>query len=99
MLKHKYHTLIAAWALGLDRFASGSLGFVGFCKACRGMGWEKDLKPLWKALDKDNSGTITLEEVDPVSFKPLMALRTHLEMCFGCVSDAWHGLSGGLSKE
>ena len=35
LLKYKYGDLVAAWALGLDRFAAGRLGFNTFCKACR----------------------------------------------------------------
>merc|ERR1719399_420552 len=95
LLKYKYGDLVAAWALGLDRFAAGRLGFNTFCKACRSIGYEGNVSRLYKAMDLDKSGTICLRELDPDCYDVFDKFRDHLEIHYGSVEQAWYEISAG----
>merc|ERR1719240_848063 len=64
LLRHRYGTTVAAWALGLDRIGAGRISWTMFCKGCRAIGFVGNFKKVWKALDVDGSGVITLDELD-----------------------------------
>ena len=44
---------------------NGKLTFGEFCVAARYLGYSGSLKQLWKSLDTDNSGSISIRELDP----------------------------------
>eukprot|EP00928_Gymnodinium_smaydae_P082118 TRINITY_DN6552_c0_g1_i1.p2 TRINITY_DN6552_c0_g1~~TRINITY_DN6552_c0_g1_i1.p2 ORF type:complete len:248 (-),score=54.10 TRINITY_DN6552_c0_g1_i1:52-795(-) len=60
----KYRSIPVAWR-EMDPQQNGRIGFLDFCRACRHLGWNSESRLLWEALDTDEDGFITLEDVDP----------------------------------
>ena len=58
-------TIYRAWRMGLDKSSRGCMSFMEFTSAARGVGYSGNIKKLWFELDDDNSGIISLEELDP----------------------------------
>ena len=46
---------------------SGKLSYVEFSKAMSGMNYKTNFKQLWKDMDDDNSGTVSLVWLAPSS--------------------------------
>lgn len=46
-----------------------------FLRAAVKLGWAREAKDLWRALDKDESGTASLDELDPVAGHPRDQLK------------------------
>merc|ERR1719486_580674 len=63
-LIHRYGTITAAWRHGLDFSSTGKVSFIEFCKACRNMGVQTDVRKIFRELDEDDSGIITFNEID-----------------------------------
>ncbi|CAE8634482.1 unnamed protein product, partial [Polarella glacialis] len=64
-LKRHYGPLFRAWRKCLDHDGSMTLQRAELFKACKAINWKGDARALWKALDHDNSGATTIEELDP----------------------------------
>lgn len=79
LCKRRYFNLCRAWRLLLDPPGEGRVAFVPFCKAARSMGFA-NVAILWKHLDLNSSGFITLDEWDPPAHRCLMELR---QICIG----------------
>lgn len=93
-LKKVFGSIIAGWrALDLDR--NGRLSFYEFCNACRRMGYHGNLKQLWKQLDVNLNGFVSLAEIDPVAGQALGTFKLHLMKHYGDMLTAW---TTGLDK-
>ncbi|CAK9078719.1 RNA-dependent RNA polymerase 1 (AtRDRP1) (RNA-directed RNA polymerase 1) [Durusdinium trenchii] len=57
-------SLIRAWRMSLTEGDAMLLHKGAFFKACVNIKWRTDVKGLWEQLDRDNSGTIGIEELD-----------------------------------
>lgn len=64
-LRSKYGPLFRAWRRVLDLDGTMLLQRAELFKACRQLGWQGNVRSLWKALDTDNSGYCSFEELDP----------------------------------
>lgn len=64
-LQRKYGNLIRAWRQALSQTDSMVLSKLHFLKAAARLGFAKESKELWKALDKDDSGQASIDELDP----------------------------------
>merc|ERR1719446_401130 len=64
MLIVKYGSLFAAWRHGLDVDHNGVVTRADFANACRHLG-VKSVTGLWKTLDENENGQISLFEIDP----------------------------------
>jgi len=104
-LGRKYGNLLRAWRMGLDTDGSGKLSFVEFCNAARAEGFAGNLKALWKEMDSDGEGFVSMAEFAPDvaalvdSF--MKCLKHHGE---GSIIKAWKkhldtDKSGSVSKE
>lgn len=65
LLERKFGTVLRAWRKALDTDGNGRLSYIEFCSACRALGYAGNVKTLWKILDDDNSGHISIKELDP----------------------------------
>ncbi|CAE6960999.1 CLIC1 [Symbiodinium sp. CCMP2592] len=88
-LSRKFRTLVAAWRQGLDADADGRLRFPEFCNACKRLGYRGRLKTVWRALDTNNVGYLTLGHIDRVAEEGLDDFRSFLEDNFRTLDDAW----------
>eukprot|EP00746_Dinoflagellata_sp_MGD_P012314 gnl/MRDRNA2_/MRDRNA2_126214_c0_seq1.p1 gnl/MRDRNA2_/MRDRNA2_126214_c0~~gnl/MRDRNA2_/MRDRNA2_126214_c0_seq1.p1 ORF type:complete len:756 (-),score=177.25 gnl/MRDRNA2_/MRDRNA2_126214_c0_seq1:24-2291(-) len=88
-LKKKFSSYLRAWRLVLDVDGSMSVQRHELFKAVSDLGWHGDVRLLWRALDKDDSGTTSLEEFDLVAASQLAALKDFIETKFGNASNAF----------
>merc|ERR1719271_822670 len=65
ILKRRYGSIYRAWRQGLDTSGDGKLSFTEFTDACRAIGYAGHVRKLWGELDDDDSGVISLAELDP----------------------------------
>jgi hypothetical protein len=61
----RYGSIVQAWTEVLDTSGDGQLDYKEFLAACRIIGFEGSLKKVYRELDKDGSGQISLNELDP----------------------------------
>merc|ERR1719353_1591103 len=105
VLTRKYGNLLRAWTMGLDSDGSGKLSFVEFCNSARLEGFAGNLKSLWKEMDADGEGFVTLEEFAPEIAKLVTGFKTFLrEKHEGSLCKAWKrsldlDKSGSISQE
>lgn len=86
---HNYGSLVRAWRLGLDVENRGQLCFNEFCESCKRIGFRGRLRTLWKQLDSESVGYITLATLDPQTQAALDDLRSFLEENYRTIDDAW----------
>jgi Ca2+-binding EF-hand superfamily protein len=60
----RFGTILRAWRKGLDVSGDGKLSNTEFTTACRAIGYNGNITKLWHELDDDNSGIISLKELD-----------------------------------
>jgi len=88
-LGRKFRNLVAAWRQGLDIDADGRLRFPEFCTACKRLGYRGKLKTLWRALDTNSVGFLTLGHLDKLAESGLEDFRSFIEDNFRTLEDAW----------
>ena len=81
-LRVKYGNLITAWYV-LDRHQKGRLNLRDFCDAVRDLGWKGPLKKIFNLLDVDDSGSVSLDELDPQGAKMIRNFNAHVKGVFG----------------
>lgn len=74
-LRKSYRLMWHAWRKALDLDGSMTLQRAELFKVCRQLGWQGDARLLWQAMDFDNSGVTTLEELDPECAQKLALFR------------------------
>eukprot|EP00397_Hematodinium_sp_SG-2012_P001496 GEMP01001499.1.p1 GENE.GEMP01001499.1~~GEMP01001499.1.p1 ORF type:complete len:1211 (+),score=204.26 GEMP01001499.1:238-3870(+) len=89
ILKAKYVTLTAAWKDVLDPAGSGRVSFHYFCSKCRAIGYTGNLKSLWKAMDRENTGFISLRDLDEEAGVSIERFKTFLRKQYGSILKAW----------
>eukprot|EP00930_Biecheleria_cincta_P034092 TRINITY_DN23590_c0_g1_i1.p1 TRINITY_DN23590_c0_g1~~TRINITY_DN23590_c0_g1_i1.p1 ORF type:complete len:746 (+),score=128.66 TRINITY_DN23590_c0_g1_i1:120-2357(+) len=72
-----------AWRRVLDQDGSMSIQRAELFRACRTLGWRGDMRLLWQALDSDQCGVATLEELDLRCARILAQLKYWAEDTFG----------------
>ena len=78
-----------AWRYGLDIGGDGKLCFLEFCAAARANEFRGSLLKVWKELDDDNSGVVTLEEFDPKAHHQVELMRSTLLDKYPNLLQAW----------
>lgn len=89
ILTRKYGTLTRAWRLALDADESGLLDAREFAAAMDVIGYHGNVRSLWFNLDDDQSGFISLAEIDPAAARALEKFRVRCVKTFGSVTLAW----------
>merc|ERR1719161_3307334 len=70
-----------------------------FCDACKRVSFRNDVPGAWLALDRDLSGTISLEELDPEASAALMEFKAWAADQFGGVRSAFKVLDSDDSND
>lgn len=91
-LKRKHGNLIKAWLNALSPDGAMVLHRNLLFKACSNMGWTGDVRSLYKGFDKDDSGYISIEELDMRSAEILAHFRVFTEQKFGNASATFRAL-------
>jgi len=92
ILKSKYGTITRAWKVALDADESGLLDFREFSSALSSIGYVGNMRTLWFNLDHDNSGTISLKELDERAYYFLEKFRVLAGRGYGGMVNCWHKL-------
>lgn len=99
LLLSKYGHFLKAWRTLLDKDSSNVCNWDEFQNAMRCLKYHGDVGGAWLALDKDLSGSITLEEIDSLSSQLLMNFKEWAESQFGSVRAAFKVLDKDRSGE
>lgn len=105
ILKCKFGgNLTRAWRTALDTDQSGLLDFREFSSALKDIGYVGNMRTLWFNLDDDQSGSISLKELDPVAYYSLEKFRVLANRQYGTIQNCWNKLldedrSGTVSFE
>lgn len=91
-LKRKYGNYLRAWRSALSPDGSMVLQRNVLFKACANLGWHGDVRLLYKALDKDDSGYISIEELDAHAAELLAHFHEFAENNFGNASATFEAL-------
>mmetsp|Transcript_20383 Transcript_20383/g.36478 ORF Transcript_20383/g.36478 Transcript_20383/m.36478 type:complete len:771 (+) Transcript_20383:146-2458(+) len=91
-LKRKYGNYVRAWLSALSPDGSMVLQRNHLFKACSNIGWQGDVRILYKAFDKDDSGYISMEELDARAAEILAHFHKFIEEHFGTAVDAFHAI-------
>jgi hypothetical protein len=90
MLVQRFGSMLVAWRKALDVSGDGRLSFQEFTKACRALGYAGNIANLWKELDDDDSGVITLRELDEQAYNQLEAFHECVTKSYGDIYTAWY---------
>jgi len=89
VLRRKYGTLTRAWRIALDDDESGLLDSREFYGAMDKIGFIGNTRSLWFNLDQNQSGYVSLVEIDPVAAQALEKFRARCCKTFGSMDAAW----------
>lgn len=103
-----YRSLLKAWRKCLDRDGKMRVCWEEFCAACRrvsrapalnksGSGYfntEQEIAGVWRALDEDCSGWISLREFDPISHGTLAEFKRWADSTYKGAIAAYHEIDG-----
>jgi Ca2+-binding EF-hand superfamily protein len=98
-LKTKYGSFLRAWLAALDMDSSMSVPKAELFKACSEMNWTGDVRALWRAMDKDDSGVTSLEELDINSAAQLASFKHFIDKKFGDSHNAFKAFDRFNSKK
>jgi len=87
-LRKKFGSIVAGWRV-LDADKNGRLSFYEFCNACRAMGYHGNLKKLWRQLDVNANGFITLMNIDSEVGTMVGTFKLTLIKKYGDMLTAW----------
>jgi len=98
-LKRKYGHYVRAWRTALSPDGSMVLQKNHLFKACSNIGWQGDVRLLYQAFDKDDSGYISIEELDAKSAELLAHFHVFVEEKFGSASEAFRAIDKFKTKK
>ena len=77
LLRRKCGSVVRAWRMALDKDGGSELEFCEFVSAVRqmGSGMGQNARSLWFNLDVDQSGTLSLYDLDPIAAHALDKFR------------------------
>lgn len=87
-LRRKFGSALAGWRV-LDWDCSGRLSLNEFCTACRRLGFHGNLKQLWRELDVNDNGYVSMMELDPEAGQYIATFKLELMHEYGDMLTAW----------
>eukprot|EP00927_Polykrikos_kofoidii_P040312 TRINITY_DN34492_c0_g1_i1.p1 TRINITY_DN34492_c0_g1~~TRINITY_DN34492_c0_g1_i1.p1 ORF type:complete len:1264 (-),score=148.87 TRINITY_DN34492_c0_g1_i1:23-3382(-) len=87
-LLKKFGSIVAGWR-HMDSDENGRLTFQEFCAQCRRMGYHGHLLRLWRELDVNLTGTVSLAEIDLEAGKMMGSFKVALIEKYGDLLCAW----------
>jgi len=89
VLQHKFGTIARAWRMAFDEDDNGLIDAREFVSACRQISFVGNMRSLWNNLDIDQSGFITLAELDVEAAQAFEKFRVRCVQNFGTMQAAW----------
>lgn len=89
LLLKQYGDFVRAWRVGLDRDRNGHMDCEEFKRAVKDVGFAGNPRALWKELDVNGNGTVSLWEVDFHSAQLLKEFADCAKTSFGSWENAW----------
>merc|ERR1719456_497280 len=84
----KFGNLVRGWVLVFDRDKSGSVTRKEFFAALNEIKYKGDASTLWRRIDKDHSGTMTLSELAPKSSDEIADFKHWARRKYGGMKEA-----------
>ncbi|CAE7836211.1 unnamed protein product [Symbiodinium sp. CCMP2592] len=97
-MRKKHGNLIRAWRQDLTVNDAMSIAKVKFLREAAKLGFSRDAKDLWRALDKDESGTASVDELDPVGAETLAHFKVWVDTEFGGIRNAFRQIDEDNTK-
>lgn len=91
-LVRTFGSVVRGWRLGLDVDGDGKLNWNEFCRQCRRIQYQGHLKVLFQSLDEDQSGFVSIRELDPESAQLIEDFVALLEQRSWTLDDVWEAL-------
>mmetsp|Transcript_88057 Transcript_88057/g.188980 ORF Transcript_88057/g.188980 Transcript_88057/m.188980 type:complete len:788 (-) Transcript_88057:131-2494(-) len=91
-LKKKYGNYLRAWRVALCPDTSMTIRKSDLFKACSKIGWQGDVRLLYKAFDADDSGFVSIEELDARSAEILAQFWALVTQKLGGSAEAFRAL-------
>lgn len=98
-LRQKYGNYIRAWRRCISQEGNMTVQKNDVFKACAAIGWPGDVRLLWKAFDKDDSGYVSIEELDVKSAEILAQFRVFVAQKFETASAAFRAMDHHNRKQ
>lgn len=98
-LLHRYGDYLRAWRVALNPSGSLTLRKTQFLKACARLGWQASAHLIWETLDKDDSGSISLDELDLKTVELLASFHAFVMERFGSASAAFRGIDESNTRQ
>jgi len=98
-LKRKYGNLIRAWRKVLSPDGSMVIMKAAFFKAVNAMGWLGDVRHLWSIIDRDDSGYVSIEELDGKNAETLAHFHRFSTEKFGSAVACFRALDKSNRKK
>eukprot|EP00439_Symbiodinium_sp_Y106_P044356 s4081_g5.t1 len=94
LLRRKCGSVVRAWRVALDKDGGSELEFCEFVSAVRqmGSGSGQNARSLWFNLDVDQSGTLSLYDLDPIAAHALDKFRYLCTSRYGSINAAFEQL-------
>eukprot|EP00747_Dinoflagellata_sp_TGD_P031757 gnl/TRDRNA2_/TRDRNA2_135537_c0_seq1.p1 gnl/TRDRNA2_/TRDRNA2_135537_c0~~gnl/TRDRNA2_/TRDRNA2_135537_c0_seq1.p1 ORF type:complete len:763 (-),score=108.91 gnl/TRDRNA2_/TRDRNA2_135537_c0_seq1:96-2384(-) len=92
LLRRKYGNMVRACRLVLSHSDTMIISKSKFLKACVGLGWKGDARNLWKALDTDDSGSVSVDELDPNGAEAFAHFQAFIRQEWGCADSAFRAI-------
>lgn len=99
LLRQRYTSMLRAWRRCIDADESMTVHKTELFTACGKLGWLGDCRALWDALDADDSGMTTLEELDLDSALHLAKFKLFLDGKFGSAVQSFRTFDRFNSKK
>jgi len=95
ILLKRFGTITAAWAQALDLQGNGRISLMEFLRAMQELNLRGNMRKLFKALDQDGNGSLTLGELDPGAHEAITRFEEFVHEKHGSMIDAFRAMDIG----